>query len=443
MKQTLTFIAFAAISLLNIRAEEIIETYNIVSDNYVDTIQDIEIIRPLNGGTVINPIFDESCPKEMEGVFEYACKIVAEYMPPCLPLKVKVSCGPLRGASRNAISKIYTNSKEKFGYCNEYKNSPMSMIKGVVVAELAHGSTVTYLDSIPSITFLNEDPDISIIYNEQKLNELYMSFESNPGEKYDFITVAIRDLMIGFGLSHSYLYNSATGELRNPAHLMKPFELLINKMLGSDPVARLEKATQGELVLYFGNTPKLKLYAPNPWVNGVSLNYFIPQSDCSISNILSHDFCKGMVMRSLNDKYADWIFRTLLGWEPSYTVSTAGSSAASSGSTSLLMPYNGTITFGGTENASYPKSTFMVSAKNFSRTEFEDSIAEVTAKRRELLDYVYSFHPFQTESGFSGSDGVSVSILKKDGSWDLVKFIGVYEPTMEIPLSDLEFHFDL
>lgn len=444
MKRTIIYIAMAAIAQLSINAEENIETYNIVSDNYVDTIQDVELIRPLNGGTVITPIFDESCPKEMEEPFRYACRIVEEYMPPCLPLNVKISCAPLRGANRNAISKIGFYHRENFGNNINCKNSPMSMIKGVILAEQSHGSTISYLDSVPSIDFLNYKPDIEIIYNEQKLNDLYMSLESAPGEKYDFITVAIRDIFIGLGISHSYRYNYMTNGLENPNQEMIPFESFINKTLGNygDPVARLEKATKGELVLYDFKTPKLKLYAPNTWVNGVSLNYFIPQSDCSISNILSHDLCKGMVMRSLNDKYADWIFRTLLGWEPSYTVSTGGSSTASSGSTSLLMPYNGTITFGGTENASYPKSTFIVSPKKISRSEYENSIAEVQTKRMELLDYVYSFHPFKAESGFNGTDGVSVSILKKDGTWDLVKFIGVYEPTMEIPLSDLEFHFD-
>lgn len=74
-------------------SEDYIESYNLISDNYVNRIQDVQIIRPINGGTVITPVFDTSCPEEMKAPFSYACKIVEEYMPPCLPLKVKVSCG--------------------------------------------------------------------------------------------------------------------------------------------------------------------------------------------------------------------------------------------------------------------------------------------------------------------------------------------------------------
>lgn len=86
---TLIIALFATVFIS--KADNYIESYNVISDGYSNEIQDAQIIRPINGGTVIIPIFDESCPEDLKAPFSYACKIVEEYMPPCLPLKVKVS----------------------------------------------------------------------------------------------------------------------------------------------------------------------------------------------------------------------------------------------------------------------------------------------------------------------------------------------------------------
>lgn len=88
MTRILTFIALFT-TLFVVKAENNIESFNLISADYVNDIQDAQIIRSINGGTVIVPIFDESCPEKMKTPFSYACKIVEEYMPPCLPLKVK------------------------------------------------------------------------------------------------------------------------------------------------------------------------------------------------------------------------------------------------------------------------------------------------------------------------------------------------------------------
>ncbi|MDE6346052.1 MAG: hypothetical protein K2L55_05225 [Muribaculaceae bacterium] len=155
------------------RAENYLESFNIVSDNYHNTVDSVQIERYINGGTVIIPEFDETCPEEMKAPFSYACKIVEEYMPPCLPIRVKISCGQLTGSLRNAISKVSSLSKENFGASLFYKNATMCTIKGVILGELGYGSTVTYLDEVTDVKFLTEKPDIDITYNQQKIDEIY------------------------------------------------------------------------------------------------------------------------------------------------------------------------------------------------------------------------------------------------------------------------------
>lgn len=437
------FLTLLSLMTISVRSESFIESINEVSDNYVESVQDTVFIRNINGGTVIIPIYDDSCPPEMQNAFSYACKIIEEYIPPCLPLNIKVSCGTLTGASRSAISKIQLRNEINFGNNATYRNAPTSMIKGVLAAEISYNSSKSYLDSIPNVEFLKNNIDLNVIYNIDKLNDLSFSLEANPGQKYDFVSLAIRDILKGLGLSSSYKYDSANRSLINPSQEMTPFEYYINEMLGNygNGTARLEAATQGELELGRYYNERMKLYAPTTWQDGISLNYFIPQDDSDVSKILSYDFCKGMVTRSLNDSYSGFIFRELLGWMPDY-VSGSGAPVPAGGSTSLKMPYNGAISFG--SDSSFGITTYS--------NESAASVSQKAIKRTRgieeemrVLQYVDSFRPFITDGQLeSYGSGMSFSILKKDGTWDMVYFLGLYFSGMpfELNMSDCEFHYD-
>lgn len=114
MKQLVIILALLACHLPTL-GQTSIECYDVVSDEYLGVSTDYATVRKINGGTVIIPDFDSSCPEQMKAPFSFACKIVEEYLPPCLPLKVNVSCGRLSGSYRNAISKVIFTSKEYFG----------------------------------------------------------------------------------------------------------------------------------------------------------------------------------------------------------------------------------------------------------------------------------------------------------------------------------------
>ncbi|MCM1489371.1 MAG: hypothetical protein NC095_00885 [Muribaculum sp.] len=433
MKRFVLFV-FYAFNILLLRGEDYIESYGLLSDDYINSVSDIQLIRQINGGTVILTSFDDSCPEEMKGPFNYACKIVEEYIPPCLPLTIKVSCGRVNGSSKEPMSKVLSRSKENFGDNLYYKNSPMSMIKGVILSELSHGSSVTYLDYIPDVEFLNTYPDIEITYNEQKLGELSFSIESDPGDKYDFVSLAIRDIFIGLGLSSSFRYNPSSNELLNPAQEMTPFENLIDKSLGkSDSSTRLIKATSGSVILSYDISKSLKLYAPHEWEKGVSLNSFIPQEDCDISNILSYNFGKGTVYRSLNDDYKDFVFRELLGWKANYVVGNDQATCSNYGSTAIKMPYNGSMEFNWGTQANVVSNTESINKlESQSVRDYQDNDS--------LCSYINQFHPSFPYIGNIKQEGICVSILKKDGCWDCVASRG-YEECPTFSMSDLDLHY--
>lgn len=441
MKRIIMLIAVMT-GAIYLNAQNNVETYNIISDSYKNALQDTVLIRNINGGTVIIPVFDSSCPEEMKAPFSFACKIVEEYMPPCMPIKVGVSCGSVN-SQQNVISRVAFQCRENFGRNADYRNAPLSMIKGVILAENGLGSGKSYLDSVPNVEFLTQYNDIEITYDERKLEELSFTLNNNPGECYDFVSVAIRDILIGLGMTHNYTCSGETNGLINPEREMIPFELYIDRMLGyeGNDAGRLENAMQGEMVLYDKSRESLRLYAPNPWQNGVSLNYFIPQDDSDVSNILSYGFCKGMVTRSLNDGYANFIFLDLLGWRPGCAGSSDLLSVSAAGSTCIKMPYKGSISFCDSIYSKYG-ITYRVSDAQSSRSDMrpERSMEEDA----QLMQYVDSFHPFLPDGNSETNGGVSVAILKKDGTWDSVYYVGEYHAGMSLDLnmSDCEFHFD-
>lgn len=431
-------LAMSFFAIVTAKAESQLESFNVISDGYRNEIQEPHVVRQINGGSVIIPVFDASCPNDIKAPFAYACKIVEEYMPPCLPLKVLVSCGHINSRSQKVISKIQSRSIENFGCNSRYEHAPMSMIKGVILAEMSHNWTGTYLDSVPDVDFLTQEPDIKIIYNEDILDEISFSLAPDPGEKFDFVSLVIRDLFKGLGITSSYTYDPITNGLRNPTQQMIPFESFINETLGNDDDSKvmLANATKGELLLQNNTKQALKLYAPEVWENGVSLNFFIPQDDCNISNILSYNFCKGMLTRSLEDDYSNFIFIDLLGWKADYPSSAGDNSQHPGGSTSLFMPYNGSITFDADSRmgVNYTSSNSLTSLRERQRIESYDG--------EELDNYIEAFHPFLTDDDFYSDEGTSVAVLKKDGSWDMVYCTELYLPGATFNMSDWEFHFD-
>lgn len=430
------FLPVTLLMALPIFSENNIESYNVLSANYSDSVHDCKIIRPINGGTVIMPYFDESCPEEIKAPFMHACKIIEEYMPPCLPLSIKVSCGNVNGRYGSSISRVKTLSIEDFGNHSYSQNAPMSMIKGVILAELSCNSTTSFLSHITDNEFLVRNFDIEITYDVEKLGEMSFSLEASPGNNYDFVSVVLRDIAIGLGLSSAYRYDPVTGGLKEPGHNLIPFECIISEALGNydTPAQGLENATRGELVIDRFSDLTMKLYAPSPWQNGISLNYFIPQPNCNLTNILSYEFCKGMVTRDLSDNYSQYIFYTLLGWRPNVSTSLNSSSYSSAGSTSLLMPYNGALSF---RDAPYGITTIVPEGQHQLR-----SIGAADTETIDLYDYVYHFHPFLYDGGQTPNEGLSICVLKKDGTWDLVKCSNDIYGNMTFNMSDLSFNCD-
>ena len=442
MKRLISVTVLGMMTLLAAMAQDCdVEICNIVSEETTESVQDVPVVRRINGGTVIIPEFDASCPEEIKGPFSYACKILEDYMQPCMPLRVKVSCGRVNNSGEGpTLSKVTYLCKENFGASTRYRNVPMSTIKGVILDERCFGVSRTYMAHVPSLDFLIEKPDITVVYNSERLDEFSFSLDATPEGKYDFVSVALRDLVRGLGFSTSFRYNPQTKGLDYPRQELLPFECVVKQYLGNedDPQARLAAATRGELELKQANQQKgLRIYAPSVWQKGLSLNYFIPDSTIAITNILSYNFGKGTVARSLHDNYSASIFYYLLGWRGDRITMSGGVSTSYRGSTAVKVPYMGSLSLDTVPMTM--SGRYVPPPERVQPGDPSDTIPPVDMT--PLYDYVASFHPFQVPEGATTSqEGTSVSVLKNDGKWDLVCFLPFYIEPLVLDMTEWTFN---
>lgn len=422
-------------SILSVSSQNIQEFDNFVSDELVGGLSDLKVIREINGGTIFKVQYSSDCTYEMQGAFEYACKIVEEYLPPCLPITISVKWETFRGiTAKKQLSKIKILGYENFTDVTFGSTSYMPHIKHILLKEYETHVNHTFYDSIPDVVFLDNPnrPDITISYNENLKSEFSYSLDTECGDKYDFISLAIRDIVRGLGFVSHYTYNPTKKTLAFPSEKSNPFENVISQALGKNisDSERLVRATQGSLPIPFESNTylPLTLYAPTTYENGVSLNYFIPDTTYVISNVLSYNFGRGTICRDLNDKYAEDVFRSFLGWKEDFLVGTSGTTSSGAGNTSMLLPYNGSIRFDDYLEKSIqrepPRQNINVSYQ--SNSEFN-----------EIGNYINQFHCYYCQD-FSdqNKEGITISLLKKDGKWDIVYHTGDNYPYQDFSFTD-------
>ena len=385
------------------------ESYSLANDNYSGLCIETPVMREIYGGTVINVTYDNSCPVELQSAFSYACKIWEENMPTCLPINISVSVGRIRTSGQDkALSKVsmptINSSTTYYWYA-----SPRTMIKGIVLEEFHRGNNISYLEEIENADFFDKE-DISIVYNEDCLDEFSYNLEplAEVGY-YDFVTLALRDIAAGLGFRPGFLADNSNNKIIFTGENLTPFETLVYEAMETeDPLVAYKNCTQGELdVKIYSTYGSFKLYAPNPWVNGLSLQYCIPDETKPLTQLLSYDFSKGTVIRNIADDYK-YLFPHALGWQPNFYVGGASNSAKESGSSLNILPFKGNISIPSNSSNSYSNNTSPVhpSPKKYSsNTNFD------------ITEYC---KPYYYGGDYDNRETFTISVLLKDGTWDVI-----------------------
>ncbi len=423
----LTFFLF--IGTVTCNAATISAGYGFTTDSYLDKFKSLPVVRPINGGTVFKVTYDNTISKEVQGAFEYACKIMSENLPPSLPITVRVETGYLPSKrGKRAFSKVAVPLYEDFGEGGYgYSTDPMR-IKSVILLEYDLSNNQRFIDSIPNLSFFDNPslPDITITYNRNSLNDCSFSIDEKLENKYDFVTIALRDLARGLGFRCGLYRDTDTTDGLSLGRKPTLYESDIWSRLTENGQSPYENATKGSLSTYVGN-----LYAPEKWVDGVSLNYFYPDSMNPLTELLQYEFGKGCLIRNISDSNLGYIFSTHLGWFASGT-SGSGSSTHYDGTTSNVMPYKGNITIGRAKGAS--------DIQNDGATTLTASNSTPKHYSIDIREFCKPYHLYNDGDSGSG-EGWRISALKKDGTWDCIGYDLGDNDNLNISYEDIQFHY--
>lgn len=451
----LIFILFLGLSNMLAYSQSHMEGVSFVSDDYIEKWADVPVIRSINGGTVFKIKYEGEWSNDMKGAFEYACKIWEEQMPPCLPIKITAEVGELwNSIDSNAISEFYILANKFNDGFNDYRRTPIISMKGILLMEYNNNNSIQFINDPEYPKYLDTDSDeydIKITYSKKILEECYFTLEPTTWEdydKYDFVSIVLRDLAHCIGFNCPLLENtdSAVKQLSNfERDKFTYFHNLVYNALGtSDPVQAYQNATKGTIPLTIEDYGTLNLYAPNPWQDYVSLNYFVvPTGGRGLPFVLSPLFGRGSMVRDITDPGYLALFKNALGWKTYHATGSNSLRVNLAGSTDSVIPYKGSIFMSG--SSSRARSFSYQEEIPVAATIKPSMVAASAADDDNYEDFLFSeymtpyHHFYRPEYGKDGR-GWSVSLLKKDGTWDVVYDNWDYWKDLDITSSDMVFH---
>lgn len=429
MKKLLLFVLLLIVGKICFAGQSMMRICeNKVSQVYKNVFIELPGFREIRGGSKIIVNYDSSVPMEMQGAFEYAVKLWEEVLPMTLPIKIDVRVDNLRGSS-DLLSRVSFGTDEYTGDLVNMFACPLSMVKSVLLQEYHSSQKNRFYDEIEDISIL-DGTDMTIIYNKNKLNLMDFSLDGELGiAKYDFVTVALRDIAIGLGFTSNITADTSTKMINMTGEKYTPFESLIMKAIGTNPSSAYSMATSGSVDIELKNwggsaVGTLSVYAPKTWMPEKSLRYLIPDEN-PITRLLTYDFGTGYIMRDLSGVDWDDIFCGALDWRRDLKTGPDSGSVLQIGSTDNKLPYSGNITIGFNNRdmmeLSLKETTFM--QNSISSQLIENPNPHST--RTNLLysntdDYCKRFNCFSSSG--PGYDGLSLSVQKKDGTWEVLSY---------------------
>ena len=280
----------------------------------------IPVVRPVKTGTKIIPVFSGNWNYEAEGAFRFACKIWEESIPTTYPIVINAIMDTTTPASQysQVSSNAYLHNEPGVNR-GQYMTSLLVQAKATTYGE----ATEQYYREteelqLDSVMFFTPEMDITYYnYGGQIDNYCSFSLEGNTDSShYDFVTMALRDIGKGLGITCSFkgARNNQTGTrfLRADKSTITPYEEEVLYALGfnADSCTWYNNATQGSI-----NVCGYSIYAPTTWDKSCSLNYFVPNNNEKITQLLDYNFGKGSVVREIDDNNLQQkLFKNLLKW---------------------------------------------------------------------------------------------------------------------------------
>ena len=442
--------AMSILALLPISAQTTTTTIceNPANDAFANVLIELPKVRDMWSGSKIIVTYQGDWPEEMIGAFEYAVKLWEEVLPMTIPISINANLSTIRG-SKPTLSTIEMNTLECTSESMSAYRLPYSAIKSISLKDYNYNEREGLLSGDSGLNEILERPDISITYNIDMLDQFSFNLDEEIEEtKYDFVSLALRDIALGLGFSINISANNNTKQIRYPKNKPTPYESWIISLLGDDLSEAYVKATNGS----FNLGGKLNLYAPDPFVIGESLQYYIHDDSHVISRLLSHEFSKGYIMRDITYNATDYTGVRINGWDSFFTKNfewTYGiftgsneSKIEESGSIETEIPYKGNFTFDFSETTSlseYNKESIIEDQSE------HVVVSQITPRgTNNLYCSPYSFHDIPVSGTIFGAYYV-LSAQLKDGTWDHLFTQQTYDnsSTITINVDDLTHNYPI
>lgn len=400
--------------------------------------------RDINGGTKIIVNYEGNWPEEMRGAFEYSVKMFEEVLPPMLPLRITASLGEFRGAPKQ-ISKVDFTTYSFNGMWDEIYAVPSVMVKNVLLEEYHNNHITQFYDEIEDASFF-DNTDIKITYNKNLVDYLSFSLDGSHKEyKYDFISIALRDIGMGLGFGTRFLGSNESQVIYPIEGKLTPFENVIMQALDAhgDMNKAFTNATKGKLPIDI-NVENSYLYAPTTWQDGVSLRYFDSQKGNTLSQLLTQGIGLGYVFRNISDIPWPLVFQTALGCYPNIPAGGLVGGIFVNGNNLDILPYKGSFTFkiGSSRNVviKYNELPDSLDKNSQGESSFKDQSLKSNSSE-SVMQYLNKFNMLGEDYVFLRDVFYTLSVLKKDGTWDVVYGTGESNYPFTLNVESLVLHY--
>ncbi len=444
MKRLILWSILSALSLNGIaQTVNTVTCDNSVTELFKGIYIEMPDLREINSGSKIVVTYDGVWEEDMRGAFEHAVMLWEEVLPLTLPIKITAKIDNISG-SGNILSRVIFNTYNYEGDRVDDYASPLPTVKSVLLQEYHTTQRHRFYDEIEDTSILDGN-DMTIIYNENLIDQFSFSLDGEPNiSKYDFVTVALRDIAMGLGFTTNIVANVAGRELMFPSSRSTKFEsLVLGALQTTDSRVAFTNGTNGSLSIplrNWGNVQfdTLSVYAPQTWVNGTSLRYLIPEDGNPLSQLLTYDFGKGYIVRDLSGIDWNWsdVFCGALDWRRDMVTGGESGSVSQIGSSDDVIPYRGevSLSFDTEDNAQFMQmENHEVLISNESNVNsFTQRISSETYATTD--DYCERFNLYSPNG--PAYNGVSLSVLKKDGTWDCV-YTGYINQTINLNIESL------
>ena len=355
------------------------------------------IVREVVGGTIIQVIYEGNEWEQnldRKNAFEHACRIFEEQLPTALPIKVKVKFGKLRGSNVIAKTTLHTDSC-KMDPRDDLSRAWRSTIKWKF-KDLGLGNAKV------GMSFFDK-PDGEIIFNS---DDIY-SFSLNDvqEDKYDFVTVALRELCKIMGFYFSARGDNATKVIEFDRNSLFPFDLVVlgNQVL--DPFKAYSYATSNKATLSVGGFGPYGLYSPTIFEYGLSLCFFKPDETDNETRLMQPGLPRGTSIRNIGGwfkgflKAIDWVHYTAVGG------GGGGEPTVTSTSTDKAKRYDEVCTFSNPQKS----LNYNVALRN-----------EEVVDKDDVDKYIWQHSSYALDDDGDILYGWVVSVLRKDGTWEII-----------------------